>query len=188
MAAAALQLALALGGSLAPTAPPPPSPPPLPDDEAGTTAAATAIRYGKYWASCQGPSPPRTCQNGADVDRTPNTLWYYAPPHVDPSRKPPLLVQIHGGGFVSGFPYTTCRKECMAALANGMAYASFGYRLVGQTHYFGDGLAHKQEEELVLVDRAGALSLAQDGRKMSDYKVWSRAFVSARQVCACAKR
>ena len=74
------------------------------DDEAGTTAAATAIQYGKYWASCKGPSPPRTCQNGADIDRTPNTLWYYAPPHVDPSSKPPLLVQIHGGGFTGYVP------------------------------------------------------------------------------------
>lgn len=134
--------------------------------------AGVALQYGKYWASCDGPTPPRTCAAGEAIDRTPNTLWFYAPAKsaLSSGGKPPLLVQIHGGGFVGGFPYTTCRSECQAAVANGMAYASFGYRLVGQTHYYGN-TSHKQEEELILIDRAGALTIAEDGRKMSDYKV-----------------
>eukprot|EP01043_Picozoa_sp_COSAG02_P121464 COSAG02_NODE_58298_length_278_cov_0.413408_1_plen_67_part_01 len=40
--------------------------------------AGVALQYGKYWASCDGPTPPRTCAAGEAIDRTPNTLWFYA--------------------------------------------------------------------------------------------------------------
>ena len=122
--------------------------------------AGCALQYGGYFSRANVSAP---------TDYAPNTVWYYAPTrNTSGPDKPPLLVQFHGGGFVHGSPDVSCTDACQLAVASGMAYASVGYRFVTETYYYGAGA---EEELLVLVDRAGALSVAADGRKMSDYKV-----------------
>ena len=134
----------------------------------GTPFVTRAIVYGKYLRR----------ESDGNLDSSPNTLYLYTPATsataTPPAPATPFVVQVHGGGFISGAPFSTLTPAIEAYLDNGIAYASLGYRLVGQTYYYHNGgnrSAALLEEEFVDVDEAGALRLATDGALLSDYAV-----------------
>ena len=97
-------------------------------------------------------------------------LYVFKPPMTDADQVLPMVVQIHGGGFISGTATTQITQEIQAYLDSGIIYTSVEYRLLGETHYYSDSTQQQQEEEFIIVSRDGNLSLSRT-LKLSDYKV-----------------
>ena len=134
---------------------------------AGTEYAVQANTYGKYFTLDQHHGGPQEC----------NTYYLYMPSSSSDSTVP-LVAQFHGGGFTSGNADQNCNEECQGFLDNGIAYASFDYRLVATKYYRcptgGTYCANKLEEEFIHASANGTLTLDTTGKAMSQYKVRNR--------------
>ena len=93
----------------------------------GTTRAGTAYNrtlhvYGKYF------------KRGAQYPHEDNAYSLFVP-QVTPSSSQrgaplPVVLEFHGGGYVGGSATWTCSSVCEGLMDAGIAFASFGYRLV----------------------------------------------------------
>lgn len=84
----------------------------------------------------------------------------------------PAVLEFHGGGFVGGLPTANATADVAALVRAGVAWVSFGYRLVTTRYlYLPSEGAAPLEEEFIHAAADGSLQLDRGGRVLSDYEV-----------------
>jgi hypothetical protein len=84
--------------------------------------------YGKYF------EPSADPREGNDYSA--QTYYIFSPAHIPVGTKLPVIIQIHGGGFTGGAPFSEITQEIAAYLDNGFHFVSVGYRLVATKYYY----------------------------------------------------
>ena len=70
--------------------------------------------YGKYFEPSADPREGN--------DNSAQTYYIFSPAHIPVGTKLPVIIQIHGGGFTGGAPFSEITQEIAAYLDNGFHY------------------------------------------------------------------
>lgn len=144
----------------------------------GNPYTLTSFVYGKYFEDCAKRDTQRDrdhsyvtkclgVDEGRDTD--PNTVHVFSPGLLGKGPRP-IVVHIHGGGFIGGEAATKVGDlpQLDSYLDNGIIFASVQYRYIGVTYHYEDS-GELREEELVEVAEDGTLSLSPT-EVMSEYE------------------